>query len=70
MHQTYKNLLKKLHEKYPKKHIYISLENNYYDHSDKYKVRYTLYVAGVYCKHLPTLAEVKLCVEHLCKKGG
>lgn len=68
MNHTYKNLLKRLHEKYPEKHIDISPSYNYYEHDNTYKTVYLVYIAGVYCKHIPTLKEVRLCVSYLCKK--
>ena len=70
MNHTYKALLKKLHEKYPNKHISISPDYSYYDHTAKYKTEYYVYVENGGGKHLPTLSEVKLYIEYLCKKGG
>ena len=70
MNPTHRKMIKALHEKYPSKHICISTNNDYYAHSDKYKVNYFVYVENVENKHLPTLSEVKLYVEYLCKKGG
>ena len=68
MNSTYKKLLKLLHEKYPKKHISITLNNNYYGHNNKYAFEYFVYVEDVESKHLPTLSEVKEYVESLRKK--
>ena len=68
MNPTYRKLFKALHDKYPDKHICITIENNYYDHTDEYKTQYYVYVADGEAKFLPTLSEVKLYVEHLCKK--
>ena len=68
MNSTYKKLLKLLHEKYPKKHISISLQNGYYDHIDEYAFEYYVYVEDVESKYLPTLSEAKEYVESLCKK--
>jgi len=67
---TYKKLLKKLHEKYPGKHISISLANDYYSISDKYDIEYFVYVEDVESKYQPTLSDVKVYVKQLCQKGG
>jgi len=68
MNPTYKKLLKKLHEKYPGKHILISSEHNYYDHSQEYKTIYLVYVEEGCCNYFPSLSEAKLYIEDLCKK--
>ena len=68
MNTTYKALLKKLHEKYPRKHIHISLNNGYYDHTDKYRIEYFVYVEDVESKHLPKLSEVREYVDDLCNR--
>ena len=72
MNPTYRKLLKALHDKYPGKHVAITLGNNLYDFNEqekiKYKTEYYIYVEDIESKHLPTLSEVKLYVEYLCKK--
>ena len=68
MSPTYKELLKALHEKYPEKHIGVDLHNRYFAHTDEYEPEYSVYVEDVACKFLPTLSEVKLFVEYLCKR--
>lgn len=70
MNPTYRKLLKALHDKYPGKHISISLNNSYFDHTGKYQTGFYVYVEDCESKFLPTLSEVKLYVEYLCKKGG
>jgi len=67
MNRTYKALLKKLHEKYPGKHVNITLENNWFD-TDGYIVQYYVYVEDIESKHQTTLSDVKAYVEYLCKK--
>ena len=70
MNRTYRKLIKALHDKYPGKHIAVALHNRYFDHTDEYEPEHSVYVEDVACKFLPTLSEVKLFVEYLCKGEG
>ena len=65
---TYTRLLKKLHKKYPEKHICISVTHDYYDHTDRCKTEYYIYVADEVSKHIRRLPEVEKYVQYLCKK--
>lgn len=68
----YKQLLKKLHKKYPGKHIAISETCNCFDHDGLYyKAEYGLYVEGAReYQHFPTFKEMKTYINNLCEREG
>ena len=68
----YERLLKKLHKKYPGKHINIAAGHGYYDHSGGYyQIEYSVYVEHKHDhQYFPTFSEVEKYVSYLCKKGG
>ena len=69
MNAHYKKLLKKLHEKYPEKHISITSAYNYYAQSGGYyKMRYFVHIEDVESKHVNTFADVEEYVQNLCEK--